>query len=658
MTPENSQPQEIDLDRTDVLPVLEGVVFAPDVEDDAVRLDQIATPAVSPVFAKPTTQVDFTRSSAVDLPSLAESLRSVEDRIARQNTEYHVLHRTYEKAQEAEAAAFARASALAAELAAVRAALEAEQSRSRETDRALAEKNASMGSALARVGDLQRQSEKFQSELTALRESVAAGDAKLAQALHSLGERDAQLSALQREHAQVVPQLQARSTSNAQLDAELRDARARADALAGELKAKQETLSTATAQVRSAEAELKSTRRELGSMNTQAQTFLEHLRTREWRLGFDQNLFRELDAQVGAAQSDRDMLRAERDRLSRQVATLEAKAAGREADIANLRRSAELGTSGLGELTQNLRESEAARAELAARVAVLEDERVELNGELAARDRAIAEAKAAGAAEAQRAREALASEAAKQAETEARIASMQRDSAVHIAALEAAAAARDQNIAILGAQLNEARKPLEPVEAEIKRLTDELARKTQALDKSNDESRDLRAALERTRGALEEREFLIRRLERSESSNAAVLGRIQTSIEKLAGPMGPPASASAPAEYSAELIRIDGDQGFSHSLARRTRVGRAASCELQIESSSVSRQHALILMGRREIIIEDLNSTNGVMVNGRKISRQLLNDGDLVMIGEIKFRLAVKQSPNPPEAQLEAPAPG
>ncbi len=53
------------------------------------------------------------------------------------------------------------------------------------------------------------------------------------------------------------------------------------------------------------------------------------------------------------------------------------------------------------------------------------------------------------------------------------------------------------------------------------------------MPQSEEENRTLRATLERTRGALEEREFLIRRLERSESNNANVLGRIQTSIERL-----------------------------------------------------------------------------------------------------------------------------
>ena len=151
---------------------------------------------------------------------------------------------------------------------------------------------------------------------------------------------------------------------------------------------------------------------------------------------------------------------------------------------------------------------------------------------------------------------------------------------------------------VLMAHLNEARRPVQSIQADVKRLNDELALKTLSLDQLNEDNRSLRAALERTRGALEEREFLIRRLERSESHNANALGRIQTTIEKLGTP---PASTVGPAlgaECSAELIRIDGEHNSTFPLARRTRIGRAPGCELHIDSTSVSRHHALIIKAR------------------------------------------------------------
>ena len=99
--------------------------------------------------------------------------------------------------------------------------------------------------------------------------------------------------------------------------------------------------------------------------------------------------------------------------------------------------------------------------------------------------------------------------------------------------LEADAESREQEMTVLMAHLQEARRPIEAIEGDVKRLKEELAAKSGAVNDLTEEGDKLRAALERTRGALEEREFLIRRLERSESNNANVLGRIQTSMERL-----------------------------------------------------------------------------------------------------------------------------
>ena len=110
------------------------------------------------------------------------------------------------------------------------------------------------------------------------------------------------------------------------------------------------------------------------------------------------------------------------------------------------------------------------------------------------------------------------------------------------------------------------------------------------------------------------------------------------------GPCPPPnaGSVAAAVECVAEFVRIDGSYNTTYALTRRTRIGRATGCEMHIESSSVSRHHALVLTSSRDVIIEDLNSTNGVLVNGRKVSRQLLHDGDIVAIGEAQFRLTIK----------------
>jgi DNA repair exonuclease SbcCD ATPase subunit len=283
------------------------------------------------------------------------------------------------------------------------------------------------------------------------------------------------------------------------------------------------------------------------------------------------------------------------------------------------------------EHAKHLEEAERQRAEWTAKFLGLEADRTRLRAELTARDQSLLEAQA------------------KVDSSQQRIAQMQSEHAAKIAELEADAETQDQEMTVLMAHLQEARRPIETIEAEVKRLKEELAQKSSAVNELTDEGDKLRAALERTRGQLEEREFLIRRLERSESNNANVLGRIQTSMERLGSSVAPGAGGVAAPEWSPELIRIDGDRSVCHTLGRRTRIGRAAGCELHIDSSSVSRHHALILAGTREAIIEDLNSTNGVIVNGRKVTRQVLSDGDILTIGEIQFRYMAKPLQPPPK---------
>lgn len=611
---------DVDLDKTDQLPILEGTFADHDVADDAVPMDRTAILPGQPSLAAAT---DFVRPS-VDLPSLAESVRSVEERIARQHAEYETLTRAYERARDAEAALSQRAGVQSAELAAARAALEAEQLRLREIDRALADRSAALETARTRAEDSLRDSERHQGESRTLRDALAAREATIAQVLHSLGERDAQLASLQQEHAKMVPVLAASSKSTMQLDAELQSTRAEVSALSADLKASRDTAAALRLELGRGESEVNAARAELGVAKTQSVSYLELLRTREWRRGFDQNLFREMDAEVGAAHAGHGALESERERLQSRVADLEAK--------------------------------------LTAQLASAEAERARLTTELAARERGVTEARERAAADAHKIGELLESAQLRQAEQATQIAGLRGEQAEQLARLQSEADTHEQEMAVLMAHLQEARRPIQSIEADVKRLTEELAAKSAAFQQLEEESRTVRATLERTRGQLEEREFLIRRLERSESNNANVLGRIQTSIERLgtpASPSGAGAAAGPAADWSAEFIRIDGARPVTHVLSRRTRIGRASGCELQIESGSVSRHHALVVVGPREAIIEDLNSTNGVFVNGRKVSRQPLSDGDAVTIGEIQFRYfarPIADSPEPAAPTVGEPA--
>jgi hypothetical protein len=90
------------------------------------------------------------------------------------------------------------------------------------------------------------------------------------------------------------------------------------------------------------------------------------------------------------------------------------------------------------------------------------------------------------------------------------------------------------------------------------------------------------------------------------------------------------------------LVRTDGDSGIVHVLGHRTTIGRIPGNDMRIDSESISRHHAVVLVTDGSTVIEDLNSTNGVLVNDVRVARQELREGDIVTVGKVSFRYVVK----------------
>ncbi len=80
----------------------------------------------------------------------------------------------------------------------------------------------------------------------------------------------------------------------------------------------------------------------------------------------------------------------------------------------------------------------------------------------------------------------------------------------------------------------------------------------------------------------------------------------------------------------------------SYLVPGRLFIGRTADNDLQIESKYVSRHHAQVITTADGSAIEDLNSTNGVFVRGRRVRRHKLQDNDVVKLGmhEITYHRA------------------
>ena len=121
--------------------------------------------------------------------------------------------------------------------------------------------------------------------------------------------------------------------------------------------------------------------------------YLETLRTREWRGGFNQNLFREWDQKEDAARSGQGALQAECDQLKVTIATLNSKVLEHDERAAKLQATAAADAATIAKRTQELQDSHRARAELHSRIDGLEGDRKRLEAELEVRGRELGEAR-------------------------------------------------------------------------------------------------------------------------------------------------------------------------------------------------------------------------------------------------------------------------
>ncbi|QXL83993.1 FHA domain-containing protein [Comamonas sp. NLF-1-9] len=90
----------------------------------------------------------------------------------------------------------------------------------------------------------------------------------------------------------------------------------------------------------------------------------------------------------------------------------------------------------------------------------------------------------------------------------------------------------------------------------------------------------------------------------------------------------------------------------------RTTLGRRPNNDIVIDNLTVSGEHAVLHMQGHAVEVEDLQSTNGTFVNGQPVERQLLRDGDQVIIGnyEVRFADARQRFASTPQPAMAAPA--
>ena len=113
------------------------------------------------------------------------------------------------------------------------------------------------------------------------------------------------------------------------------------------------------------------------------------------------------------------------------------------------------------------------------------------------------------------------------------------------------------------------------------------------------------------------------------------------------------------------VILTHGMTGRTHELkGDKTTIGRVEDNMLQIAEPSVSSHHCEVLLRGSDVVVKDLNSTNGTFINDEKITESVLKPGHTLRLGQVELRLengaptaSAPAADSPAAAPAPAPAP-
>ena len=111
------------------------------------------------------------------------------------------------------------------------------------------------------------------------------------------------------------------------------------------------------------------------------------------------------------------------------------------------------------------------------------------------------------------------------------------------------------------------------------------------------------------------------------------------------------------------VVQSPEQKGRSYELkVDKTTIGRVEDNTFQLAEASVSSHHCEVLLRGTDVVIKDLNSTNGTFINGEKISESVLKPGQTLRLGQIELSLETGDSttalPAPGAPAAPAPASG
>jgi chromosome segregation ATPase len=638
----------------------------PDGTDELPALDVAAYEAAHPELK--TAAVEPEPAPAQPPPPTADSelMLEVERWIVQKTEQLRAQQAELRVAKRERNAGAARADALSRELGATSANLEALKDRAHTLEQELARERADVQRRAAELDRAHHDISRLGQELTAARAAQAQQSAALAASGALLQERSQALEALQTTHAGLVADRQRAAGELLELERRMQDSETR------ERQAQQATEAQSRHSAELAQRMQEETRMrdqvaaERERLRAQLASCLERLQNREAYRSICESTLGELDEELarGTLRAEQERMRADSLAAELQACERRLQAAVRERDEARSLHDAALAQHALERGA-----GEQVRGALESRLAKLTAEHDGVRTHLAAVQETLTDTRRRADAEA------LAN----------------RTAAERVRDLEVEIAARQSELASAQLELTRGRESLTEVTGALERSRAQLAEQSRLLEERESVARttaashaelatlaeSLREEIAELTGRLaapvEERDALAERvvaltqeatqndarLVRLESMNAelrATVKRLHASLaERDAELQRGTAGGAVGGETQASILtRIDGGRNYSFVLRARTTIGRNPDNHLALALTSVSRHHAVLIPAFRSAFLQDLGSTNGVMVNKRRVRCVRLEHGDVITLGTAQFRYTVAPVPTAAVAGSQA----
>ena len=104
-----------------------------------------------------------------------------------------------------------------------------------------------------------------------------------------------------------------------------------------------------------------------------------------------------------------------------------------------------------------------------------------------------------------------------------------------------------------------------------------------------------------------------------------------------------PVAKSAATPPTLEVVTGEANQKVLSLGKKKLAIGRSGSNDLVVTDQKASRDHAVVCFEEGRYIIEDLNSTNGVFINGKLVHKIILKSGDRITIGDTTLLFTQKE---------------